>query len=313
MPLPQTAAPVVPQTPLVQPWPLAQACPQAPQLFGSDVSLTQALPHATSPVGQLHDPLTHDAPAAHACPQAPQLFGSDVSLTQALPQNTCPDGQVHTPATQASPAAQAFPHVPQLLGLFVVFTHAPAHTTSPVGQPPQTLATPPPPQVCPVGHVPQFSCPPHPSEIVPQFAPCAVQVVGVHAPQLPLVQGVPLAQAVPQLPQLEGSEVRAVQNPLQEVPAQLSVSPVACILYSTSRLASAPVLLAQVEPVRNDACSAAPAAKVMTMAPVSDQYWPGVSTKSWPLVPSVKRKTAAGQVDPVGVFAVATMRKTVIA
>lgn len=139
------------------------------------------------------------------------------------------------------------------------------------------------------------------------------QFVTHAAVQVPLVQGEPLVQAVPQVPQLEGSAEVAVQNPEQDVPAQLSVSPGACILYSTSRLASAPVLLAQVEPVRNEACKEAPAAKVITMGPVSDQNWPGVSTRSWPLVPSVKRKTAAGQLDPVGVFAVAATRSMVIA
>jgi hypothetical protein len=133
------------------------------------------------------------------------------------------------------------------------------------------------------------------------------------AGQAPLVQAAPLGQAVPQLPQLEGSAAVVVQNPLQEVPEQASVSPAACILYSTSRFASAPVFEAQVEPVRREACSTSPAAKVMTMAPVSDQFWPGVRTKSCPLVLLVSRKTAAGQVAPVGVFATAAIRRTVIA
>ncbi len=47
--------------------------------------------------------------------------------------------------------------------------------------PPHTLATPPPPQVWGAVQVPQVSVPPQPSEIVPQFFPCAAQVVGVHA------------------------------------------------------------------------------------------------------------------------------------
>src|SRR5262245_14453607 len=45
--------------------------------------------------------------------------------------------------------------------------------------PPQTLVTPPPPQVWGAVHVPQVSVPPQPLEIVPQFLPCAAQVVGV--------------------------------------------------------------------------------------------------------------------------------------
>jgi len=179
---------------------------------------------------------------------------------------------------------------------------------------PQTLA-PPPPHVWEPEHDPQFSVPPHPSGMVPQLAPFAEQVVGVHEPvlQAPPVQGSPLAHVLPQVPQLVGSEPGVVQMPAHRVPGQVSVSPEACILYSTSRLASAPVFAAQLEPVRSDACSVAPAAKVRTMGPVSDQYCPGVRTRSWPFVPSVKRNTAAGQVEPVGVFAVAAMRNTVIA
>src|SRR5215831_15806790 len=44
---------------------------------------------------------------------------------------------------------------------------------------PHTLATAPPPQVCGAVHTPQVSVPPQPFGIVPQFLPCATQVVGV--------------------------------------------------------------------------------------------------------------------------------------
>jgi hypothetical protein len=54
-------------------------------------------------------------------------------------------------------------------------------------QPPHTLSVPPPPQVSGAAHVPQSSRPLHASEIVPQFFPCAVQVVGVQ----PQTFGVP--------------------------------------------------------------------------------------------------------------------------
>jgi hypothetical protein len=59
--------------------------------------------------------------------------------------------------------------------------------------------------------------------------------------QTPRLQLVPCLQTEPHAPQLEGSEVKVVQNPLQDVPEQALVSPAACILYSTSRLAPAPV------------------------------------------------------------------------
>ena len=43
----------------------------------------------------------------------------------------------------------------------------------------QTLGTPPPPHVWGAVQEPQVSVPPQPSEIVPQFVPCAAQVVGL--------------------------------------------------------------------------------------------------------------------------------------
>src|SRR5712675_2600038 len=100
--------------------------------------------------------------------------------------------------------------------------------------------------------------------------------------QVPLAQGTPLPQTVPQAPQLAGSEVVIVQKVPQETRGlgQESVSPAACILYSTNRLASAPGVLAHVDPVRSAACRVAPAAKVSEMEPVSDQNCPGANTKS---------------------------------
>src|SRR5439155_25838849 len=70
---------------------------------------------------------------------------------------------------------------------------------------PQTLATPPPPQICGAVQTPQVSVPPHPSGIVPQFNPFAAQVVGVHTPQM---------FATPPPPQVCG----AVQTALERVP-----------------------------------------------------------------------------------------------
>jgi len=48
--------------------------------------------------------------------------------------------------------------------------------------PPQTFATPSPPQVCGLEQEPHVSVPPQPFEIVPQFLPWAAHVVGVQAP-----------------------------------------------------------------------------------------------------------------------------------
>ena len=199
---------------------------------------------------------------------------------------------MHWLATQLEPAAQVVPHAPQLLGSVAVLVQVPLHDT------------------CPGAHALQA-----PPEQFPlwQVEP-VVHALPAGAPaQALLVHGCPGAHALPQPPQLEGSEVVVSQYPAHSVPApQVSVSPAACILYSTRRLASAPVFEGHVEPVRSDAVRVAPAANVMTIGPLSDQYCPGVRTRSWPLVPSVKRKTAAGQPSAVGVLALAAMRKTVI-
>jgi hypothetical protein len=124
-----------------------------------------------------------------------------------------------------------------------------------------------------------------------QAPPCATAVEQTPELQTPLWQPVPvvqddpiapaqalpvhanpLAQALPQAPQFAGSAVVVSQNVPQSVPEpQVSVSPAAPILYSTSRFASAPVFEAQVEPVRRIDWRVAPAAKVISIGPVSDQ------------------------------------------
>lgn len=83
---------------------------------------------------------------------------------------------------------------------------------------PQTPAVPPPPQVWPLGQAPQLSVPPQPSAVVPQLMFCAAQVIGVQAPvpQTPDVH-TPDLQAMPQPPQLLGSEAVLVQTLLHTV------------------------------------------------------------------------------------------------
>jgi hypothetical protein len=73
---------------------------------------------------------------------------------------------------------------------------------------PHTLGVPPPPQVFGAEQVPQLSEPPQPSASVPQFLPCAVQVVGVQ----------PHTLGVPPPPQVCG----AVQLPQLSEPVQPS-------------------------------------------------------------------------------------------
>jgi hypothetical protein len=239
-------------------------------------------------------PLVQVWPLPQTFPQAPQLFRSVCVLTQVFPAHkVCPLPHVHAPAVQVCPEPHAVPHVPQLLLSVAVLVQVPLQ------------------DVCPAVHALQT-----PDEQTPlwQLVPI-VHAVPAGAPaQAPLMHGCPEGHAVAQLPQLDGSEVVVSHMPEHDLPAHgVSVSSAACILYSTSRLASAPVFEGHVEPVRSDAVRVAPAANVMTIGPLSDQNCPGVRTRSWPLVPSVKRKTAAGQPVAVAVFAEAAMRKTVIA
>ena len=72
---------------------------------------------------------------------------------------------------------------------------------------PQTLATPPPPQVWGEVQVPQVSVPPQPSEMVPQFLPCAAQVVGVHVAPVVIVR---VAVALPEYWAVMTAEVVAL-------------------------------------------------------------------------------------------------------
>lgn len=168
---------------------------------------------------------------------------------QALLQHTpC----VQFPLAQVEPAEQVAP-----FALSVVVVHAPAL------------------QVCPEVHLVLQTPQLFGSVMVFVQVPLHDVCPGRHAAapeQDPLVQGCPVAHALPQLPQLDGSEDGVTQMPEHKVPGHESVSPAACILYSTSRLASAPVFEVQLEPVRSDACKVAPAANVRTMEPLSDQY-----------------------------------------
>ncbi len=70
--------------PAVQTSPALQRLPQAPQFWGSDWVLAQALAQVLSPVGHFktHAPATQAIPTAHSLPQVPQLLLSVAVLTQ---------------------------------------------------------------------------------------------------------------------------------------------------------------------------------------------------------------------------------------
>jgi hypothetical protein len=196
----------------------------------------------------------------HTMAQPPQLLGSLLVLTSQpfaglRSQSANPGLQDSTqlPCAQLGVALlleQATPQAPQLLGSVCSFTHAPLHNTCPA---PHAAVQIPPVQL-PLKHcAPALQAPPlgkratqTPAEqkelpdlqTLPQAPQLLLSVCTfVQAPlqntwppvqppgQAPLVQAWPVGQAVPQVPQFEGSEEKLVQNPLQEVPEQASVSP----------------------------------------------------------------------------------------
>ena len=57
----------------------SQACPQAPQLSGSDVRSTQVSPQSVVPAGHTGTQVPDEqaSPNAQACPHAPQFEASD--------------------------------------------------------------------------------------------------------------------------------------------------------------------------------------------------------------------------------------------
>ena len=64
-----------PHTPLPHPCPVGHTCPHEPQLLASVSVVTQAVPHAVVPVGQVHVPLVHTRPVPHTLEQLPQVLG----------------------------------------------------------------------------------------------------------------------------------------------------------------------------------------------------------------------------------------------
>ncbi len=278
------------QLPFEHVWLTGQTLRQLPQWLLSLCVLTQALPHNVCPPGQ----------ATH-CPAWQLLLAQFEFEVQAVPTAQFEVQAEQAPLVHTVPLAQALPQAPQLLLSVLVLVHVPLQLVVPPGH---------------VAHTPPVQTPLWQVAAVVQADPTWPE----HAPP---AQAKPLAQVVPQSPQFDGSVLRVSQNKPHLVPVQVSVSPAAFILYSTSRFASAPSYVpawptpngpcgAQVEPVRRIDWRVAPAAKVNTMGPVSDQYAPGVRTRSWPLVPSVKRNTAAGHPEGVGVLAVTAIRRTVI-
>jgi hypothetical protein len=81
--------------PAEQTWPAAQASPQAPQLAGSTLVVTQLSPHWVVPPvhSSWHSPAVQVCPAAQASPQSPQFLASVVVSTQRVPHSFVPPEQ----------------------------------------------------------------------------------------------------------------------------------------------------------------------------------------------------------------------------
>ena len=138
------------QTPATQDAPFAQALPQTPQLAGSLVTLTSH-PSAIWP-SQSAKPVLHEVIrqplatqpevplatiAGQTLPQPPQLLGSSAVTAQVTPQHVWAEGHgepapqppTQVPPEHESPAGQALLQPPQLAGSVSVFTSQPSVTT----------------------------------------------------------------------------------------------------------------------------------------------------------------------------------------
>ena len=186
--------------------------PHAPQLARSFRGSVQLVPHEISPKGQPHRPAAHCSLELQAWPQLPQFLGSLSRSKHPRSHAVSPVPQLclHSPAVHTSRAGQRTPQAPQLSGLLAGFTHVPLQSTVPSAQTHFDL-----PQTCPTPHAiaqrPQcFASLPrskHPPEQL--VSPCAHDKA-----QVPRLQLCDPEHALPQLPQLVGSVLIAVQVPL---------------------------------------------------------------------------------------------------
>jgi hypothetical protein len=200
----------------LDPWhaPYLHGAPQAPQLAGSLVSSTQALPHMLSLL-ELHAatqvvPLQLAVPpvgAVHTAQLAPHAL---VSLaTQLPPQRCAPAVHWHDPPTQCLPLVHAVPQLLQLASSLVGFTHKLPQRRSPLGQAgthevPLQLTVP------PVGAAQTAQLAPHALSSFATHAPPHRCVPPVHTHALP-TQRLPPVHALPQPLQLASLLVRSTQ------------------------------------------------------------------------------------------------------
>jgi hypothetical protein len=118
------------QVPALQTWPALQTTPQPPQLAGSVVVCTQALPHRVAFCAQAHTPALQPTELApHALPQAPQLLRSLAVFTHEPLQSVWNGRHMrrHMPPLQTWLALQVTPQPPQFWPSLRVLTQAPLH------------------------------------------------------------------------------------------------------------------------------------------------------------------------------------------
>lgn len=230
----------VTQLPALQPVPVGQTTPQAPQLEELFWRSTQVPLQAVRGGGQL-DAQAFDRQTwvgLQAMAQPPQFLGSTVVSVQTPLQSVSWLGQAQAPALQYSPPVQAMPQPPQFAESVWGFTHFPPQTMSPVVQQTPGGVAPVARHELPVAHdapqAPQFVLDEERSTQTPEQS-----VSPVGQPQTPAEQTSPPVQLLPQAPQLDELVARLVQTPLQFVrpaPQQRPLWQVAPVGQATMQL-----------------------------------------------------------------------------
>ena len=127
-----------------------------------------------------------------------------------------PDAQprMHAPLTQSLPAPQSVPQPPQLRGSVMSATQRAPHEASPVGHTHAPAV-----QLAPVGHCVKHE--PHAKGSVARLThepPQLVRPAAHTVVHLPSEHTCPVAQAMPQPPQLARSDWTSVHPPRQRMP-----------------------------------------------------------------------------------------------
>jgi hypothetical protein len=194
--------------------PPGQTLLHAPQLNGSLVSSTHALPQEEKPVAHTQWLALHIMSTPHPRLHPPQLAGSDVRSTQPTPgQSVCPLAQPQTPPEQVSPVGQGLPHPPQWAGSVCVSTQSgsPRESVHRAREPHELAQTP------AAQTWPAWQLSPQLPQLRPSLArstqlpPQLISPPGQLVRQFPPAHTSPFVQALPQAPQLSASVANEAQ------------------------------------------------------------------------------------------------------